>query len=89
MSTPCSHATGDLDATVAAIHAQLGFLAAPPTLLTEAEVSQVLRIQRKTLRDWRCAQRPGLPFTRIGRTPMYRPRDVAALILTHLQGSAW
>ncbi|MFA7331961.1 MAG: helix-turn-helix domain-containing protein [Candidatus Delongbacteria bacterium] len=77
-----------VDEIVVEIHRQLGYSVRPPALLTASEVGSVLRIKEATLRNWRSAQRPGLPFTRIGNSPMYRPRDVAAFILSCTEGAS-
>lgn len=75
------------DELVADIYRQLGYSSMQPALLTAAEVSQVLRVKEATLRNWRTTQRPALPYTRIGHSPMYRPRDVAAFILFSTEGA--
>ncbi len=52
----------------------------PPKLLREAEAAAILNVKVATLRRWRWAGKPELPFTKIGAAVRYDPRDIEALI---------
>lgn len=49
-------------------------------LLTEAEVSEALKVPRKTLEGWRVRGIKDLPWHKIGRAVRYRASDVVAFI---------
>lgn len=50
-------------------------------LLTDSEVSGVLKVPLPTLAAWRCSGRvKGLPFVKIGGSIRYRSSDVQAFI---------
>ncbi len=51
-----------------------------PKLLKEAEAAAILNVEVATLRRWRWAGKPELPFTKIGAAVRYDPRDIEALI---------
>lgn len=59
----------------------------PPTLLTAAEVAGLLRLDAKTLANWRCTGRGALPYLRVGRRIRYRRADVEALIAEGVVGT--
>lgn len=52
-----------------------------PALLTEFEVARLLKRSLTTLRCRRCIGKPMPAYSRIGRTVVYRPADVADYIL--------
>jgi len=58
----------------------------PDTMLTTDEVAAMLRVQPRTLEDWR-GDGYGPPFIYIGRHVRYRLRDVSAWIETRKASS--
>lgn len=58
-----------------------------PSLLTPAEVADLLKVKPRTLEDWRLGRAgPALPFVRLGRTVRYRAADVQRLIADCVRG---
>jgi len=52
-----------------------------PTLLSPAEVAQLLGINADTLSVWRCTKRyPTLKYIKVGRSVRYRQEDVEAFL---------
>ena len=51
-----------------------------PALVNETEAARILNLKVTTLRRWRWAGKPELPFTKIGAAVRYDPRDIEALI---------
>jgi excisionase family DNA binding protein len=43
-----------------------------PTLLDEKQAAEFLGVAPQTLSNWRCTDRYGLPFIRLGRSIRYR-----------------
>jgi hypothetical protein len=86
---PSSENEAQIQALVVDIHRQLGHpLDRPPTLLSEAEVAQVLHMRPSALQRWRYARtQPGLSWRKVGAAVLYWPRDVAAYILSSTEGT--
>jgi len=53
---------------------------APPKLLKEGEAAAILNVEVATLRRWRWAGKPDLPFHKIGSAVRYDLADLAAFI---------
>ena len=51
-----------------------------PRLLKEAEAAAILNIEVATLRRWRWAGKPNLPFHKIGAAVRYESADLSAFI---------
>lgn len=51
-----------------------------PTLLTESETAEILRIKKETLSTWRFAKRYDLPWIKVGSRVFYDRAEVAAYI---------
>ena len=52
----------------------------PPKLLKEGEVAAILNVEVATLRRWRWAGKPDLPFHKIGSAVRYDPADLTSFI---------
>ena len=52
----------------------------PSALVNETEAARILGLSAKTLRRWRWAGRPNLPFHKIGSAVRYDPNTLAAFI---------
>ena len=57
-------------------------------LLTPKEVAEMLGVTVGTLAVWRTTKRYNLPYSKIGRKPMYRCVDVEAFIDSRMVGGA-
>lgn len=68
------------------IYRQLGYTDPRPALITEADLASILRMKVPTLQCRRSSGKPMPPHTRAGRGVLYRPRDVAAYILSSTEG---
>ena len=53
-------------------------------LMTDPEVTALIRMAPGTLANWRSTQTHTIPFVRIGARVRYRRRDVEAWIEQHL-----
>lgn len=77
-SSDHSEATQALAATILR---QLGYdPALPPFMLRDREVAVILQVKPATLGNWRCTGRYPLPYTKVGRYPMYKVIDVAVFL---------
>ena len=52
----------------------------PPPLVNEIEAARILDLSPLTLRRWRWAGKPNLPFHKIGGAVRYDPADLTAFI---------
>lgn len=52
----------------------------PDPLLSRKQAAEYLGINARTLANWKCAKRYGLPTIRIGRLCKYRQSDLDKLI---------
>lgn len=52
----------------------------PPPLVNEIEAARILDLSPLTLRRWRWAGKPNLPFHKIGAAVRYDPADLTAFI---------
>ena len=52
----------------------------PPALVNETEAARILNLKVTTLRRWRWAGKPNLPFHKIGAAVRYDPADLSAFI---------
>lgn len=49
-------------------------------LLNTEQVAEILGVKPDTLGYWRCTGRYRLPYVKVGRLVMYRPKDVDEFI---------
>jgi predicted site-specific integrase-resolvase len=51
-----------------------------PRLLNTEQVAEILGVLPGTLGYWRCTGRYRLPYVKVGRLVMYRPKDIDEFI---------
>ena len=59
----------------------------PPPLVNEIEAARILGLSAKTLRRWRWAGKPELPFHKIGAAVRYDPQELKAYLANQVRCS--